>query len=260
MERRLLQETIVFFAEGGKTAAVEKVSVLFTSNDFPGASEPEIQSELIKHLSRQASQGYLKLFEKSAARFKEFWRRNDILLKTDNKKLILALRFAQYNLHVIIPIDRRSSIAAKGLSGEGYKGHVFWDTEVFMLPYYLYTDPQKARQLLEYRFDRIEQAMQNAKDRGYRGIMFPWESADTGKEETPRYANMNILTGKAARCWAGDKEHHVTADVAYAALQYWDSTGDWDFMIQKGRPSGYSAARCSGRAERSTIPKKGYTN
>ena len=91
---------------------------------------------------------------------------------------------------------------------------MFWDTEVFdssILPFQL---SHEGKQLLEYRMNRMERARRNAGKKGYCGLMFPWESAESGREETPLFASMDILTGKAAQVWAGIKEHHITADIA----------------------------------------------
>ena len=89
--------------------------------------------------------------------------------------------------------DNRMNIGAKGLSGEGYKGHTFWDTEIFLLPYYIFTDPQTARQLEEYRYLSLPGAHAKAEHNGYRGAMFPWESAwlDDG-EVTPEFMDVEI--------------------------------------------------------------------
>lgn len=91
--------------------------------------------------------------------------------------------------------DERSSIAAKGLTGEGYKGHIFWDTEVFLLPFHLFTEPKTARSLLRYRWHNLPGAREKARRNGWQGALFPWESARSGDEETPEFAAINIRTG-----------------------------------------------------------------
>ncbi|MDD3337606.1 MAG: glycosyl hydrolase family 65 protein [Lachnospiraceae bacterium] len=146
-----------------------------------------------------------------------------------------SIAFAQYHLLGMMPWNSSSSsIAAKGLTGEGYKGHVFWDTEIFMLPFFQYHFPEAARQLLEFRYRGLEGAKEKAADYGYAGAMYPWEAAASGKEETPLYAALNIHTGKANKVWSGIKEHHVTADIVYAIWQYYSMTGDNTFMDKYG--------------------------
>ena len=144
-----------------------------------------------------------------------------------------ALRFAIYHLIAATnPADEQVSIGARGLTGEAYRGHVFWDTDIYMLPFYVFTDPPAARSLLMYRYHTLGAARRKAKAQGYKGALFAWESADSGDETTPQSVIapdgrlVNILTGK--------QEHHISADVAYAVWQYWRATGDDSFMVVAG--------------------------
>jgi hypothetical glycosyl hydrolase len=138
-------------------------------------------------------------------------------------------------LRILAPIhDSRCGIAAKGLSGEGYKGHSFWDTEVFVLPYFIFVHPAAARGLLEYRHRTLPGARRKARDNGYRGAMFAWESARAGEETAPVWGAADILTGRATKIWTGFIEQHVTADVAWAVNRYYEATGDWQFMAHCG--------------------------
>lgn len=234
MQRRRIQETVSFQIPKGKNGYYEKLAVLYTSRDLADQDEEQGKSLVQEHLENLVNLGYERLHEKSAGAYGDYWKNHDVRIKADCGKVQLALRFSQYHLQGVIPLDSRSSIAAKGLTGEGYKGHVFWDTEVFILPYYLFNSPKKAKQLLEYRMNHMEQAKENAAKKGYRGIMFPWESAESGREETPLFASMDIITGKAAHVWSGIKEHHITADIAYAAWMYELATGDPTFLEDGG--------------------------
>jgi hypothetical glycosyl hydrolase len=234
MERRLLTAKYDFKANKGESAVLDKICTLYTSNDFEQIDDDQLLDILVDHMKMQSQRGYDALRDENCEWYKKFWEKNDIIIEAVEDKIQLAARYAQFCLQAMMPVNSRASIAAKGLSGEGYKGHVFWDTEIFIMPYFLHTDPNKARRLLDYRLSKLEQARRNALKNGYRGIMFPWESAATGEEETPKFASMNILTGKAARVWAGDKEHHITADIAVAAYKYWKATGDKDFLEKGG--------------------------
>jgi trehalose/maltose hydrolase-like predicted phosphorylase len=111
-----------------------------------------------------------------------------------------------------------------GLSGLGYNGHVFWDTEIWMYPAMLVLHPEMAKSLLEYRFERMESARANAKSHGYQGVMFPWESDDKGQEATPVWA----LTGPF--------QHHITADVGWAFWKYYQVTHDKEWLKTRGYP------------------------
>jgi kojibiose phosphorylase len=141
------------------------------------------------------------------------------------------------------------SIAAKTLSGFGYRGHVFWDTEIFVLPFFIFTQPAIARNLLLYRYHTLPGARQKAAENGLEGAMFAWESAATGKETTPRWVpgpgGLELI-----RIWCGDIELHISADIAYAVMQYWQVTGDDDFMRDYGAEIVLDTARFWGsRAE-----------
>lgn len=127
-----------------------------------------------------------------------------------------------------------SSIAAKGLTGEGYKGHVFWDTEVFLLPFHLFSDPTVARSLLRYRWHNLPGAQEKARRNGWQGALFPWESARSGEEETPEFAAINIRTGLRQKVASAQAEHHLVADIAWAVIQYWQTTGDESFIAHEG--------------------------
>ncbi len=124
----------------------------------------------------------------------------NITIESENEFDQLAIRFAHYHLIIMTPAhDARFGVAAKGLTGEGYKGHSFWDTEIFILPFFTYTFPHIARSLLEYRYNTIEGARRKARANGYEGAMYPWESAFTGDEVTPVWGAVDIVTGKATK-------------------------------------------------------------
>ena len=144
-----------------------------------------------------------------------------------------ALRFAIYHLNSAAnPADERVSIGARALTGDDYRGHVFWDTEIFLLPFYILTWPEAARALLMYRFHTLDGARAKAAGMGWRGALYAWESADTGAETTPEQVIgpdrqvVDVLCGK--------QEQHISADVAYAVWQYWQATGDEGFLLDAG--------------------------
>lgn len=114
------------------------------------------------------------------------------------------------------------SLSPMGLSGLGYNGHAFWDTEIWMYPALLLLQPKIAESLIEYRYQRLQAARHNAFSHGYKGAMYPWESAASGNEETPVWA------------LSGPFEHHITADVAIAAWNYYLVTKDKEWLREKG--------------------------
>jgi len=134
------------------------------------------------------------------------------------------IRFALYHLYSFAREGTANSLSPMGLSGLGYNGHVFWDTELWMYPPLLAMQPDIARSLLEYRYQRLDAARQNAFAHGFRGAMFPWESAEDGSEDTPVWA----LTGMF--------EHHISGCIAWAVWKYYQVTGDREWLETRGWP------------------------
>lgn len=161
----------------------------------------------------------LQFHEKAWA---ELWR-SDIQIEGDPEAQ-QDVHNMMYHLYSFIREGAAFSLSPMGLSGLGYNGHVFWDAELWMYPPLLVLHPELARGMIEYRFQRLNAAKQNAFSKGYKGAMFPWESAETGLEETPVWA------------LSGPFEHHVTACVGIAAWNYYCVTQDKDWLREKGYP------------------------
>ena len=162
------------------------------------------------------------------------WERCEISIEGDDEAQI-AVRFSLFQLLIAAPRhDNRVNIGAKTLSGFGYRGHAFWDTEIFMLPVFTYTAPQIARNLLDYRYLTLPAAREKAHAAGYEGAWFAWESANTGEEVTPTWVPDFHDKKKLARVWTGDLAIHISADVAYAVWQYWRATGDDAWFAERG--------------------------
>ena len=147
-----------------------------------------------------------------------------------------AVRYNLFQLLISAPRHTdRFSIPAKMLSGFGYRGHIFWDTEIFILPFFTFTQPALARNLLTYRYHTLDGARRKAKHYGYKGAMFAWESAETGDEVTPRWLPpQNDLYGEDVRIWCRDREIHISADIAYGVWYYWQATEDDEWMRDYG--------------------------
>lgn len=160
------------------------------------------------------------------------WEASDIWLAGD-PGLQRALRFSLYHLNSAADPENESvSIGARGLTGDAYFGHVFWDTEIFLLPFYTLTWPEAARAMLMYRYHTLPAACAKARRLGYRGALYAWESADSGEEATPPFAIG--LDGKTIPILCGTEEQHISADVAYAVWQHWQATGDEAFLLDAG--------------------------
>ncbi len=148
------------------------------------------------------------------------WEVSDVSIEGD-EKLQKYTRYAIYHLIRSKKIgDEFVAIDAKGVCGEAYFGHYFWDTEIYLLPFFLYTNPQQAKELLMFRYNTLESAIENAKSYGYKGAKFPWESSLSGKEQCSNWQYK-------------DFEIHISFDIVYAMYQYYKLTNDKDTMKEK---------------------------
>jgi trehalose/maltose hydrolase-like predicted phosphorylase len=213
--------------ELGTRYRLDRLITVYTSRDL---AQPA--SAAIQHLKKRLDQGIEKAIGKHVQAWEARWRSADVEIEGNNEAQ-RALRFACYHLiSVATPEDERVSIGARALTGPAYRGHVFWDTEIFMLPFYTFTDPPSARALLMYRYHTLPAAREKARRYGYRGALYAWESADSGEETTPPY--VIAPDGEVVRILTGEQEHHISADIAYAVWQYWQASGNDDFLLQAG--------------------------
>lgn len=214
-------------ARVGETYALTKVVGIATSRD---TSDPLALA--LEHAHRPTS--WEEALQAHIQSWQAEWERCDVQIEGD-ETANLAVRFSLFHLLIAAPRhDNRVNIGAKTLSGFGYRGHAFWDTEIFMLPLFIYTAPHIARNLLDYRYLTLPAAREKARQAGYEGAWFAWESADTGEEVTPTWVPDFHDKKKLARVWTGDLAIHISADVAYAAYQYWRVTGDDNWFIERG--------------------------
>jgi len=216
-----------FTLSQGQTATAVKLITIYTSRD---TDDPLAAAQ--NKLEQAVEMGYARLRQAHAAAWADEWAQCDVTIEGDDEA-DRALRYSLFQLLIAAPRhDDRVSIGAKTLSGFGYRGHVFWDTETFILPFFTYTRPEIARNLLMYRYHTLPGARRNAKAKGYEGAYYAWESAETGIETTPKW--WPNPDGSLTRIWTGDIELHIIADIAYSVDQYWRITGDDDFLIHYG--------------------------
>ena len=237
--RRDMQLTSQIQVPQNSSLTIEKFANIFTSRDKGQSEAVNVQSlkdQSKEHVANAAEQRYADLFAKHQAVWADFWQQQDVNIESNNPFDQLAIRFALYHLKIMTPgHDDRTGIGAKGYTGEGYKGHSFWDTEIYMLPVWIYTQPDIARSLLTYRFGLLPAARKKAHDNGYIGAMYPWETAwVTDGEVTPEWGNVDHISGKREKIWTGFIQQHISADIAYAVWQYFEITGDHDFMERCG--------------------------
>lgn len=169
-----------------------------------------------------ALEGRERLLKRHLEAWKEIWKSN--VTVEGSVDVTRDIRFALYHLYSFSREGTAYSLSPMGLSGLGYNGHVFWDTELWMYPPMLLMQPEMARSFLEYRYQRLEAAKKNAFSHGYKGAMFPWESSAEGSEDTPVWA----LTGPF--------QHHITGCVGWAFWKYYQVTGDKTWLKERGWP------------------------
>lgn len=225
-------------AEAGQVSSFEKLVTTYSSRDLE-LQEVQKSQELLLTLAVNESltvleKGFGRALEAHLAAWARRWSRADVEIAGPDFDQ-LSLRFALFHLMQMASWhDHRVSVAAKGLSGEGYRGHVFWDTEIFIQPFFLHVFPEVAKLQLRYRNHTLAGALRKAKDNGYEGAMFPWESADTGDETTPTVGAIDFATKKPIPILTGKYQQHITADIAYAISRYLDVTGDREFVKSFG--------------------------
>lgn len=218
------------------TNLLRRLVSVFTSRD---GEDP--RAAALAHLQALDAGDFEALLAAHAAKWADFWSRADIRVP-GRPAIEQALRFGSYHLKLPAANDSRVSIGARTLSGRAYEGHVFWDTEIFMLPFYLHVEPAQARNLLLYRHHTLEGARRRARSLGYQGACFAWESTVTGEDVTPTKIVLKS-TGKEIPIFTGSQQVHVTADIAYAVWRYWEATHDEAFLVGPGAEILFETAR-----------------
>ncbi len=211
-------------AEQGHVYEMRKLVAVVTSRD---TVEPAAEARHI--LNQLVAMGGAALLNAHTQAWAARWDAADAEIAGD-AEIQREVRFALYHLiGAAHPGDERASVGARALTGERYRGHVFWDNETFVWPFYLFTEPQTARALLMYRYHTLQGARNKARATGYRGALYAWESCDTGEETTPPF--IRGPRGDRLPILTGIEEHHIAADIAYAIVQYRLATGDESFFL-----------------------------
>lgn len=214
-------------AEQGHVYELRKLVAISTSRD--GDAPASAATGL---LDRITAEGGAALLNAQMQAWATRWNTCDVELAGD-EEIQREVRFALYHLvGAANPADERASVGARSLTGERYRGHVFWDNETFVWPFYLFTDPPTARALLMYRYHTLAGARAKARALGYRGALYAWESTDSGEETTPPF--IRGPRGDRLAVLTGDQEHHIASDIAYAVWQYRQATGDDQFFLDAG--------------------------
>ncbi len=212
-------------AQPGCPIHLTKYIVYHTSQT---ASAEELGGRAEWTMDRVVSQGFQQLLASQEQYMDEFWRRSDVRIKDIRedriKRSTVEIQQAiRFNLFHILQASARAEdtgVPAKGLTGQAYEGHYFWDTEIYLLPFLTYTSPRIARNLLAFRYKMLPRARARAQELGHRGAMFPWRTI-SGEEASAYYA-------------AGTAQYHINADIMYALRKYVQATGDEPFLRDYG--------------------------
>jgi trehalose/maltose hydrolase-like predicted phosphorylase len=187
--------------------------------------------DALRGLEDAQGAGFERLLAEHRRRWAARWETADIRIEGDDE-LQRLVRFALFHLMSSSAEAGEAAVGARGLTGPAYRGHVFWDSDVFVLPFLAATHPPAARAMLEYRLRRLDAARAAAAALGRAGARFPWESAHDGVDVTPSHAHDH--SGRVVAIRTGELEEHITADVAWAAGCYVDWSGDTDFVAGAG--------------------------
>lgn len=221
-------QTLKINAQENQMATIEKyVHIECLTNQQLDEAKEHIQMEV-------EAKSFADMLEMTTNAWKELWKKTDIIVEGDpmSQKLLHL-----HTYHLLVSgspngnKDLDASITARGLHGEAYRGHIFWD-EIFILPFYIMHFPETAKQILMYRYDRLGAAKEAAKEAGYQGAMFPWQSGLEGTEQSQEI-HLNPMTGN----WDKDfsrLQRHVSLAVAYNIWLYWNNTHDQKYMEEYG--------------------------
>lgn len=199
----------------GETVTLKKFTIITDS-----LREENVAKAATKRLVYVLSEGTDYYYEAQREYLRKFWKQSEMSIIGDDA-INLSVAYNMYELLSSSARDDKCSIAAKGLSGEGYEGHYFWDTETFVLPFFILTNPKLARMILKYRYFTLDKAKENAKLLGHKkGALYPWRTI-AGKE-----CSGYFISGTAA--------YHINADIAYAIVSYYLTSGDLEFVADMG--------------------------
>lgn len=201
-----------------KEITLEKAAILYRSD------LPKFDDEL---------KSYDQYFKENEKWWREKWKKAKVEIK-DEESSQLALDYSIYQLIIYAPKVSGLSISARGLSGQTYKGAVFWDTEMFMIPFYLKTDRIAAKNLIRYRIDTLDEAKKKAREYGYEGAFYAWESQD-GVDACSDFNVTDVFTGRPVRTYFKDKQIHISADVAVSLYDVYKATKDLS-ILEDGLP------------------------
>ena len=245
--------TLCLTAKEGDELTLSVFCAVYTGLDT------DAPAHLAGKLSHSAAEmGFATCLQEHCAAWDRVWESCAVELDGDDDAA-LALHASQYHLNCIAPRHADNlSIPARGLSGQTYKGAIFWDSEVFMFPMFVYTQPEVSRSLLRYRIETLPGALKKAAEYGYRGAFYAWESQEGGVEGCTNFNVVDVFTHRPVRTYFRDKQIHISADIAYTMGQYYEITGDRSLLEEGGAEvilqcARFYLSRATGHLDRDTV-------
>jgi len=212
---------IKFSAKPGITYTLHKWIAIYTIKDSINFKKDA--EDLIIY---EKQKGFANSLQEHINIWEEKWKTSQVIIEGDDQAMEM-LNYSLYHLLSIAPRHKDGlSIAARGLSGQTYKGAVFWDTEMFMLDFFINTEPDVAKRLLQYRIDTLPGALKKAKEYGYLGAFYAWESQEGGFDACSDYNVTDVFTKRPMRTYFKDKQVHISAAVVYGISNYFNNTMD----------------------------------
>jgi alpha,alpha-trehalose phosphorylase len=216
-DKQRLEQAYTVAAMQGEALRLTKYGSYHTSRDYP---EGELLPRAKATLAVAAAKGFRALAQEQEQYLADFWQHADVEISGDDA-LQQGMRFNQFHLLQSAGRDGKTNISAKGVTGEGYEGHYFWDTEIYIFPFFLYSKPEIAKKLLEYRYAGLPLARERARQMSHaKGALYPWRTI-AGVECSAYYP-------------AGTAQYHINADIAYSIKLYMEATQDEAYLLQYG--------------------------
>lgn len=217
-----------------ETTVLVKPNESFTFIKVCGVYWGEQCDGSLEQFLKLTEKGYDVLLEEHSNVWNQIWEASDVKIDGDAEAQ-QAIRYSIYHLCSIAPRNTETcGIPARGLSGQVYKGAAFWDTEMFMLPFFTFTDTNLAKNLVKYRLNTIGGAKRKAKEFGYEGAFYAWESQETGDDACTFFNVSDIFTGRPMRTYFRDRQIHVSADMVYGFWEYCTISGDYSLLSKGG--------------------------
>ena len=232
-EGRKILRVLNFQTVGAEKLTVTRRAAVYTTKDKE-VQQGRLEECVAEIFADDIVKGNEGAKERHIAWWEAKWQRSMVEIEGDEEAM-RALNYSLYHLHSIAPRHSDSlSIAARGLSGQTYKGAVFWDTEMFILDFFLYTEPEVAKTLLKYRVDTLEGAKKKAKEYGEQGAFYAWESQEGGFDACSDYNVTDVFTGRPMRTFFRDKQIHISSAIVHGIMRYVQVTGDSSLLEEGG--------------------------